>query len=161
MIPNSQEAPAVVAVAYPQAPDFMSRAFRKIVDLIVKLMIPLVIVALMMGIAKVFLELWAVWNSPTIASGFDILVTDVLSMFVVIELLRSIIDYFEVHRIKITFILEAGLVFVLREIMIGLYKHSIGAAEIAALAGLLLVMGAFRIAAVRFSSPGSSHDQDA
>jgi uncharacterized membrane protein (DUF373 family) len=161
LISNPQEAPAVVAIAYPEAPDFMSRAFRKIVDLIVKLMIPLVIVALMMGIAKVFLDLWAVWNSPTIASGFDILVTDVLSMLVVIELLRSIIEYFEVHRIKITFILDAGVVFVLREVMIGLYKHSIGAAEIGALAALLLVMGTFRIAVVRFSSPRSSHAKDA
>jgi uncharacterized membrane protein (DUF373 family) len=141
--------------------DFMSRSFRKVVDLVVKLMIPLVIVALMMGIAKVFLNLWTVWKSPTIAWGFDILVTDVLSMFVVIELLRSIIEYFEVHRIKITFIIDAAVVFVLREIMIGLYKHVLAAADVAALATLLLVMGAFRIAAVRFSPPGSSHATDA
>jgi uncharacterized membrane protein (DUF373 family) len=143
------------------ATDFMSRSFRKVVDLVVKLMIPLVIVALMMGIAKVFLNLWAVWKSPTIAAGFDILVTDVLSMFIVIELLRSIIEYFEVHRIKITFIIDAAVVFVLREVMIGLYKHSLAAAEVAALSALLLVMGAFRIAAVRFSPPRSSHAMDA
>jgi len=156
-ISNHQEAPALasLAAAQPEAADFVSRGFRKIIDLIIKLMIPLVIVALMMGIAKVFLNLWAVWKSPTIAWGFDILVTDVLSMFVVIELLKSIIEYFEIHRLKITFILDAAVVFVLREIMIGLYKHSIGAAEVAALAALLLVMGAFRIAAVRFS-PRSS-----
>jgi uncharacterized membrane protein (DUF373 family) len=138
----------------------MSRGFRKVVDLVVKLMIPLVIVALMMGIAKVFLNLWAVWKSPTIASGFDILVTDVLSMFVVIELLRSIIEYFEVHRIRITFIIDAAVVFVLREIMIGIYKHALTAADVAALAMLLLVMGAFRIAAVRFSAREASHETD-
>jgi uncharacterized membrane protein (DUF373 family) len=138
----------------------MSRGFRKVVDLVVKLMIPLVIVALMMGIAKVFLNLWAVWKSPTIASGFDILVTDVLSMFVVIELLRSIIEYFEVHRIRITFIIDAAVVFVLREIMIGIYKHALTAADVAALAVLLLVMGAFRIAAVRFSPREASHETD-
>ncbi len=141
--------------------DFMSRTFRKVVDLVVKLLIPLVIVALMMGIAKVFLNLWAVWKSPTIASGFDILVTDVLSMFVVIELLRSIIEYGEVHRIRITFIIDAAVVFVLREIMIGVFKHALGAGELAALAGLLAVMGAFRVVAVRFSPPRSSHATDA
>ncbi len=141
--------------------DFMSRSFRKVVDLVVKLLIPLVIVALMMGIAKVFLNLWAVWKSPTIASGFDILVTDVLSMFVVIELLRSIIEYAEVHRIRITFIIDAAVVFVLREIMIGLFKRSLGAGEVAALAALLLVMGAFRVVAVRFSPPSSNHATDA
>ncbi len=142
---------------HPRAMDFMSRYFRKIVDLIVRLMIPLVIVALMMGIAKVFLNLWFVWKSPTIASGFDILVTDVLSMFVVIELLKSIIEYFEFHRLKITFIIDAAVVFVLREVMIGLYQHNLGAGQIGALAALLLVMGGFRIAAVRYSPEGSSH----
>ena len=128
-----------------------TRLFNRIVDLIVKLLMPLAIIALMMGIARVFLDLWAVYRSPSIAAGFDLLVTDILSMFVVIELLKSIVEYFEVHRLKITFILDAAVVFMLREVMIGLYRHSMSAAEIAALAALLFVLGAFRIAAVRFS----------
>ncbi|HET8542830.1 MAG TPA: phosphate-starvation-inducible PsiE family protein [Anaeromyxobacter sp.] len=134
-----------------------SRWFRRAVDLIVKLLVPLAIVALMMGIARVFLDLGSVWRTPSIAAAFDVLVTDILSMFVVIELLRSIVEYFEVHRIKITFILDAALVFVLREAMIGLYKHSLHATETGALALLLLVLGALRIAAVRFSPERRIH----
>jgi uncharacterized membrane protein (DUF373 family) len=130
-----------------------NRVFRTAVDWIVKLLVPLAIVALMMGMARVVLDLWNVWRSPSISAGFDLLVTDILSMFVVIELLKSLVEYFEIHRLKITFILDAALVFVLREVMIGLYKHEMHAAEVAALAGLLLVMGAVRIAAVRFSPP--------
>jgi uncharacterized membrane protein (DUF373 family) len=130
-----------------------NRVFRTAVDWIVRLLVPLAIVALMMGIARVVLDVWSVWKSPSISAGFDVLVTDILSMFVVIELLKSIVEYFEVHRLKITFILDAALVFVLREVMIGLYAHEMHAAEIAALAGLLLVMGAVRIAAVRFPPP--------
>lgn len=133
-----------------------SRTFRHAVDWIVKLLMPLAIIALMMGIARVFLDVWQVWRGPSIAAAFDVLVTDILSMFVVIELLKSIVEYFEIHRLKITFILDAALVFVLREVMIGLYKHEMHAAEIAALAGMLLVMGAVRIAAVRFSPPERS-----
>ncbi len=128
-----------------------ARWFNRIVDVIVRLLMPLAIIALMMGIARCFLDLWAVYRSPSISAGFDLLVTDILSMFVVIELLKSIVEYFEVHRIKITFIIDAAVVFILREVMIGLYKHSTAAAEIAALAALLLVLGAFRIAAVIFS----------
>ena len=128
-----------------------ARWFNRIVDVIVRLLMPLAIIALMMGIARCFLDLWAVYRSPSISAGFDLLVTDILSMFVVIELLKSIVEYFEVHRIKITFILDAAVVFILREVMIGVYKHSTSAAEIAALAALLLVLGAFRIAAVTFS----------
>jgi uncharacterized membrane protein (DUF373 family) len=128
-----------------------SRLFGRAVDLIVKLLLPLAIVALMMGIARVFIDLWAVWQSPSIAAGFDLLVTDLLSMFVVIELLKSVVEYFEIHRLRITFILDAALVFVVREVMIGLYRHDLLAPETAALSVLLLVIGAVRIAAVRFS----------
>ncbi len=134
-----------------------SRWFGRAVDLVVKLLVPLAILALVMGIARVFLDLGSVWRSPSIAAAFDVLVTDILSMFVVIELLRSIVEYFEVHRIKITFILDAALVFVLREVMIGLYRHALGAGEVGALALLLLVLGALRIAAVRFSPEGRIH----
>ncbi len=134
-----------------------SRAYRSAVDWVVRLLMPLAIVALMMGIARVFLDLWVVWRSPSISAGFDLLVTDILSMFVVVELLKSIVDYFEIHRLKITFILDAALVFVLREVMIGLYRREMRAAEIAALSSMLLVMGAVRIAAVRFSPERRIH----
>lgn len=128
-----------------------SRFFSHAIDFIVKLLMPLTIVALMMGVARVFLGLWSVWKAPSIADGFDLLVTDILSTFVVIELLKSIVEYFDTHRLKLTFILDAAVVFVLRELMISLYKHQAEPNQVAAIALLLLVMGAFRIATTRFS----------
>jgi len=125
--------------------------FRKVVDILIKLMIPLVILALMMGIARIVLDLRVVFGSPTIAAGFDLMVTNILSMFVVIELLRSIIEYFELHRLKITFIIDAEIVFVLREIMIGLYQHSLAYMDIIALAVLILIIGSIRTLAIIFS----------
>ena len=125
--------------------------FRKVIDILIKLMIPLVILALMLGIARLILDLRIVFSSPTIAAGFDLMVTNILSMFVVIELLRSIIEYFEVHRLKITFIIDAAIVFVLREIMIGLYKHSLAYMDIIALAVLILIIGSMRTLAIIFS----------
>lgn len=127
------------------------RLFKKIVDIIIKLMIPLVILALMMGIARIFLDLEEVFKSPTIAMGFDIMVTNILSMFIVIELLRSIIDYFEIHRLKITFIIDAAIVFILREVMVGIYQHKMDAVEIGSLAVLLLVIGGIRALAIVYS----------
>ncbi len=125
--------------------------FTRIVDSMIKFMIPIVIIALMMGIARVLLDLRAVFGSQTIAAAFDMMVTNILSMFIVIELLRSVIEYFTVHRLKITFITDAALVFVLREIMIGLYQHSLEAKMIIALATLILVIGVLRTLAVVFS----------
>jgi uncharacterized membrane protein (DUF373 family) len=125
--------------------------FTTIVDTMIKFMIPIVIIALMMGIARDVLDLRAVFGSQTIAAAFDMMVTNMLSMFIVIELLRSIIEYFTVHRLKITFITDAAIVFVLREIMIGLYEHSLEAGMISALALLILVIGGLRTMAVVFS----------
>jgi uncharacterized membrane protein (DUF373 family) len=125
--------------------------FKKFIDILIKFMIPLVIVALILGIARIILDLRVVFSSPTIAAGFDRMITNILSMFVVIELLRSILEYFEHHRLKITFITDAALVFILREIMIGLFQHSLSAQEILALAGLILVVGGVRTLAVVFS----------
>lgn len=125
--------------------------FTKIVNSMIKFMIPIVIIALMMGIARVILDLRAVFGSQSIAAAFDMMVTNILSMFIVIELLRSIIEYFTVHRLKITFITDAALVFVLREIMIGLYQHSLESRMIISLAVLILVIGGLRTLAVVFS----------
>ena len=104
--------------------------FRKTVDILIKMMIPLVILTLMMGVTRIILDLRAVFTSPTIAAGFDLMVTNILSMFVIIELLRSIIEYFELHRLRITFITDAVIVFVLREIMIGLYQRSLASLDV-------------------------------
>ncbi len=125
--------------------------FRKIVDIIIKFMIPLVILALMLGIARIILDLRVVFTSPTIAAGFDLMITNILSMFVVIELLRSILEYFELHRLKITYITDAAIVFVLREVMIGLYGHSLESREIVALAVLMLIIGGIRTLAIVYS----------
>ena len=125
--------------------------FTKIVDSTIKVMIPLVILALLMGIARLVLDLRAVFGSQTIAAAFDMMLTNILSMFIVIELLRSIIEYFSVHRLKITFITDAALVFVLREVMVGLYEHTLQTTMILALSALILVIGCLRTLAVVFS----------
>ena len=125
--------------------------FKKFIDILIKFMIPLVIVALVLGLARIVLDLRVVFSSPTIAAGFDLMITNILSMFVVIELLRSILEYFELHRLRITFITDAALVFVLREIMIGLFEHTFDARDIISLAVLILVIGGVRTLAVVFS----------
>ncbi len=52
--------------------------FARVVDAMITFMIPLVIIALLMGIARVILDLRAVFGSQTIAAVFDLMVTDIL-----------------------------------------------------------------------------------
>jgi uncharacterized membrane protein (DUF373 family) len=58
------------------------------------------------------------------------------------------VDYFSAHRLRMTFIVDAGIVFVLREIMIKLFEHKIAVEEIYALSALMFVLGSLRIASV-------------
>jgi uncharacterized membrane protein (DUF373 family) len=125
--------------------------FTKFIDILLKFMVPLVILALVLGIARVIVDLRIVFASPTLAAGFDRMITNILSLFVVIELLKSLLEYFDHHRIKLTFITDAALVFVLREIMIGLFQHSMSTREVLALSALILVIGSVRTMAVVFS----------
>lgn len=125
--------------------------FKKFIDILLKFMVPLVIIALILGIARIIVDLRIVFGSPTLAAGFDRMITNILSLFVVIELLKSLLEYFDHHRIKLTFITDAALVFVLREIMIGLYQHAMSPREVLALSALILVIGSVRTLAVAFS----------
>ena len=134
------------------------KLFKKVVDVLIRMMIPLVILALMLGMARIFLDLRGVFLSPTITEGFNSLLTDILSMFVVMELLRTIIEYFEIHRLRITFIIDGALVFILREIMVGIYQHKVSAIETISLAVLLLVIGVIRTLAIVHSPKGSSDE---
>lgn len=118
-------------------------------------MISLVILTLLIGMARICLDLRIVFKSQTVERGFDLMVTNILSMFIIIELFRSIIEYFEIHRLRVTFITDATLVFILREIMIGIYQHKIRAFEIGALAALILVIGCIRTLAIMYSPEGS------
>ena len=86
------------------------------------------------------------------------MITNIFSMFIIIELFKSLIEYFEIHRLRITFIIDAAIVFCLREVMIGLYLHKIDANEIKALATILFVMGGIRTLAILIS-PGKTLEE--
>ena len=86
------------------------------------------------------------------------LVIDVLSVFVLIELFRTFTDYLEFHRVRLRVLTEVGIAFILREIFIGLYDHSMNWPEILALATLLAVLVTARIAAVRFQPRPNSQE---
>jgi len=121
---------------------------------LIRMMIPLVILALMLGMARIFLDLKGVFLSPSITEGFNSLLTDILSMFVIMELFRTLLEYFEIHRLRITFIIDGALVFILREIMAGIYQHKMSATETVSLAVLLLVIGVIRTLAIVHSPKG-------
>jgi uncharacterized membrane protein (DUF373 family) len=58
------------------------------------------------------------------------------------------VEYFDSHKLRMTFIVDAAIVFVLREILIDLFKHKLTAEMLYAFSVFLLVLGALRIGSV-------------
>lgn len=123
---------------------FNVRFFQRINDVIFRLMIPLVVLALVLGFVEVAVDLYKAFGASSIEETFTTVVTNVLSMFIVLELFKSIIEYFEIRRIRIMSILDAGLVFMVREIMIVVYHHKAEPIELAVYALALLAIAIAR-----------------
>ncbi len=125
--------------------------FNQIMDLFFKLLIFFVVLVLAMGLARLFWEVWKIMAVSELKEAFSFTVTNLLTFFVLLELFKSLVEYFREHRLKLTFIIDATLVFILREVMIGLYQHQNTPLQIAALALLALVLGAVRTLAIIYS----------
>ena len=145
--------------------------FNRVMDLFFKLLIFFVVIVLGMGLVRLFRETWRIMAASELKEAFSFTVTNLLTFFIILELFKSLVEYFREHRLKLTFIIDATLVFILREVMISLYQHQSPPLLIMALAFLALVLGAVRTLAIIYSpmertmverfainSPEPSHD---
>jgi uncharacterized membrane protein (DUF373 family) len=125
--------------------------FNWVMDFFFKLLIFFVVVVLGMGLFRLFWEVWKIIAKNDLQEVFGFTVTSLLTFFIILELFKSLIEYFREHRLKLTFIVDATLVFILREVMIGLYQHQSSPSQLAALALLALVLGVLRTLAIIYS----------
>jgi len=109
---------------------------------IILLFITLTIV---IGVVRLFFRIGILIEEGGITGNYLHIFTDVLTLFILIELSRSLFEYFTEHRLRLTPIIDAGIVFVLRHIMIDLFNHKLDSNSIYALSALLLVLGVIRI----------------
>lgn len=116
-------------------------------DTVFKILTIFVILALVIGTARIFLDMGKVFGAG-IETGFNTLVTDILGMIVVLELFKGLLEYFESHRVRITLIADMTLVFILRELMIALYQHRMDWKELAAMSLLIMAIGGLRLMAI-------------
>jgi uncharacterized membrane protein (DUF373 family) len=126
----------------------MMALFDRVIRLVFGIMLVFITIGIIVGVARLFLNLGSLLINADITRQYILIISEVLTLFILIELSRSLVDYFSAHRLRMTFIVDAGIVFVLREIMIKLFEHKITNEEIYALSALLLVLGALRIGSV-------------
>ncbi|MDA1107778.1 MAG: phosphate-starvation-inducible PsiE family protein [Proteobacteria bacterium] len=127
--------------------DFL-KAFDRVIGTVLGVMLAFITLGIIIGVGMLFLTIGDLLASKEVARGYQNIVSEVLTLFILIELSRSLADYFTTHRLRMTFIVDAGIVFVLREVMIKIFEHKITTDEIYALSALLFVLGALRIGSV-------------
>jgi uncharacterized membrane protein (DUF373 family) len=126
----------------------LMKFYGRIICAAFSIMLLFISLGLIVGVARLFLNVTDLLVNQDVTGQYMRIISEVLTLFILIELARSLTDYFSEHRLRMTFIVDAGIVFVLREIMIGLFEHKIGTAEIQSFSVLMMVLGALRIGSI-------------
>jgi len=111
-----------------QKSEFSSRflaVFNRIVEIVFGVILLFLVLGIIIGAAKLFLNFKDLVTVGAITGTYLKSISDVLSLFILIELSRSLVEYFDSNRLRMTFIVGAGIVFVLREIMIKLFQDKL------------------------------------
>jgi len=126
----------------------LQKLFNYVIEAVFAIILLFLIVGIGIGAIKLFVNLIHIVQASGITGQYHKMITDVLTLFILVELSRSLVEYFTSHRLRMTFIADAGIVFIIREIMIGLFKHEMETMMLLSLSAVLLVLGMLRIASV-------------
>ena len=122
--------------------------FDRTVDVVFAIILAFIILGVAIGTVQLFITTWELLALKGITGHYIDLIADVLTLYVLIELSRSLVEYFSTHRLRLTFIVDAAIVFVIREVLIMLFKHELVPEMLYALSAFLFVLAALRIASV-------------
>ena len=119
--------------------------FDKVIAVVFSVMLVFITISIIIGVVRLFYILGEMIVHEELAQDYQKIIFNVLTLFILIELSRSLVEYFNTNRLRLTFIVDATIVFVLRELMIQLYEHKILPDQVLSLSALLFVLGAIRI----------------
>lgn len=127
-----------------------TKIFRKIIDSITTLFLYILLLTLVVGMIKTLFDLrLTLFTSLDI--GFNHMISSVLTIFILIDLFNTFVDYHEHERIKLTYVTDATILIVMREIAVGMYAKEFDHNFIFALSSLILVLGIVRVLAIKYS----------
>jgi len=124
----------------------LKRAFDVAIDVVFGVILLFIILAIAIGTLQLFVSLYQLLNFKGITGHYIDFIADILTLYVLVELSRSLVEYFNTHKIRFTFIVDAALVFIIREVLIMLFKHEMKYEMLYGFSAILLVLGALRVA---------------
>lgn len=125
--------------------------FKKTTNWIIIAILYILLIALFLGAVGIILVIPSLFEHEGLDVLFYQIVANSLTLFIVIEFFKTLHDFSKYERIKLTYVIDATILIVLREISVGLFTKEFSYMMIGALSLLLIVMGIMRVTAVRYS----------
>ncbi|MGB9940558.1 phosphate-starvation-inducible PsiE family protein [Methanosarcina sp.] len=119
------------------------------IDLVTILILYILLLALIVGVINILLQIKSIL-SGTLGGGFGQIVSGVLTVFILIDLFNTFVDYREHKEIRLTYVTDATTLIVMREITAGVYAQKYDYQFILGMSVLLLTLGAIRALAVKY-----------
>ena len=126
--------------------------FNKVLKYIINILIFYIIAILILSLGKTLYTMKIILNGEEIGGNLSHAVTDILSFLVLIELFRSFIEYFRAKRIRLHTMIDPAIIFIVRELIVLLYRQSkLVNTELIGFGILLLCLGVIRSLAIVYS----------
>ncbi|WP_018111675.1 phosphate-starvation-inducible PsiE family protein [Thermus igniterrae] len=131
--------------------DVLLSLYRRATRLVFNLVVVALLLGLFVGVGRTFSELGLTLTEPTVRLGLKELITNVLSLVIVLELVRVFVEYFELERVRLEVLLEIGVALALRELLLLLFAEKINGLDLFLWTLGILALVAGRTLAVQFS----------
>lgn len=126
--------------------------FNMAIKVIVIILTVFIIGVLAVGLFVTIWEIKEILFTKSISQSFNVIVVNILTFLVIIELFRSFVVYFETQRFRLSTMIDPAIVFVIRELIVKLYgEQGMPWQTIIAFGFLLLCLGIIRSLAIKYS----------
>ncbi|WP_321429734.1 phosphate-starvation-inducible PsiE family protein [uncultured Methanolobus sp.] len=130
--------------------------FKMVTDFVTSIVLYILLLALIVGVLNILVDIKSMFFGSS-NGGFAQIVSGVLTIFVLIDLFKTFVDYREHEEIRITYVTDATILIVMREIAVGVYVQRFDYQFILGMSILLLTLGVIRALAVKYPPIKSSH----
>ncbi len=125
------------------------KLYKFFTGIVFNIAIVILLFSLFVGLGRTIMELGFVFTEETVRLSIKELVTNVLSIVILLELVRAFVDYFEHERVRIEILIEIAIAFMIREFMIYIFAGNLKGADVVLWTlGIALLVGARTLAVV-------------
>jgi uncharacterized membrane protein (DUF373 family) len=123
------------------------KIFKKIIVNLTVIVLYTLLLLIILAVFDIFQTMWAVLLKT---SNINEVVYNVLTVFVLIDLFKTFSDYRVQERIRITYVTDATILILMREITVMVYSHNFEIYVLLVFAALLLVLCIMRFVSINY-----------